>query len=258
MNEALRNEFYKVDLELFEGPLDLLLHLIRKNDLDILDIPIAFILEQYMAHLDLMEELNIDLAGDFLLLASELAHIKSKMLLPASEEGEEDAEGEDPRSELVRRLLEYQRYKEAAHELIQRPMLGRDVFTQNAYREESEEEEEPPVEADLFHLVSSFYELLKKAPKTAVHEIQVERVSVTERIYELMAQMRDHKMVEFTRLFETGATRDSLIVTFLAILEMARLKMLQVTQSESYGEIYLVPHFEAVDVRNLGENVTLQ
>lgn len=257
MNDAVHNELYKVDLEIFEGPLDLLLHLIRKNDLDILDIPIAFVLEQYMAHLELLDELNIDLAGDFLLLASELAHVKSKLLLPASEQDAAEEEGEDPRADLVRRLLEYQRYKEAAQELIERPMLGRDVFTQAAYQEEVEEEE-GPVEADLFHLVSSFYELLKKAPKTAVHEIQVERVSVTERIYELMDRMRDHKMLEFTRLFEEGATRDSLIVTFLAILEMARLKMLQVTQSESYGEIYLVPNFEAVDVRSLGENVTLQ
>lgn len=257
MNELPANDPYKVDLEVFEGPLDLLLHLIRKNDVDILDIPVAFILEQYMSHLELMEELNIDLAGDFLLLASELLHIKSKMLLPDIEDAEAEDELSDPRSDLVRRLLEYQRYKEAAQELIQRPMLGRDVFTQAVVIDEVEAEEEP-VEADLFHLISSFYELLKKAPKKTVHEVQVERVSVTERIYELMDFLREKPMVEFTRLFEGATTRDRLIVTFLAILEMARLKMLQVTQSEACGEIYLVPSFEAVDVQSLGDNVTLQ
>src|SRR5262249_14415208 len=114
---------YKVDLEVFEGPLDLLLHLIKKNDVDILDIPITLILEQYMEYLNLLDELNIDLAGDFLLMASELTHLKSKLLLPDHAEGEEEEEGGDPRAELIRRLLEYQRYKEAATALVSRPML---------------------------------------------------------------------------------------------------------------------------------------
>jgi len=256
MNAEAR-EPYKVDLEIFEGPLDLLLHLIKKNDLDIINIPVAFVLEQYMAHIELMEELNIDLAGDFLLMASELAHIKSKLLLPDQGEGEEEETQEDPRAELIRRLLEYQRYKEAAGELMQRPMLGRDVFTHAPPVDDAEPEEEP-VEADLFHLISSFYELLKKAPKTTVHEVLVERISVTERIYELMDFLREKPMVQFHELFEAEATRERLIVTFLAILEMARLKVLQVTQAESRGPIYLVPVFEAVDVQNLGEQVTLQ
>ncbi len=247
---------YKVDLEVFEGPLDLLLHLIKKNDVNIVDIPIAFILEQYMGYLDLLEELNIDLAGDFLLMASELAHIKSKMLLPDHGEGEDDEERGDPRADLIRRLLEYQRYKEAAEVLVQRPMLGRDVFTHGVPVED--DGEATPMEVQLFDLVSCFNELLKKAPRQTVHEIQVERVSVTERIYELMDLLRDKAMVEFRGLFEKDATRDKLIVTFLAILEMARLKMLQVTQSQPYGEIYLVPSFESVDTQTLSENVTLQ
>jgi len=256
MNAEAR-EPYKVDLEIFEGPLDLLLHLIKKNDLDIINIPIAFVLEQYMAHIELLEELNIDLAGDFLLMASELAHIKSKLLLPDQGESEEEETIEDPRADLIRRLLEYQRYKEAAGELMKRPMLNRDVFTHAPLGEEEEPEEEP-VEADLFHLISSFYEMLKKAPKTTIHEVAVERVSVTERIYELMDFLREKPMVQFHELFESGATRERLIVTFLAVLEMARLKVLQVTQSENQGPIYLVPVFEAVDVQNLGEQVTLQ
>ena len=248
---------YKVDLEVFEGPLDLLLHLIRKNDLDIVNIPITLVLEQYMEYLNLLEELNIDLAGDFLLMASELAHIKSKLLLPDHKEGEDDEEGDDPRAELIRRLLEYQRYKEAATQLVERPMLGRDVFTHSVPIDPIEEEE-APVEVDLFQLISCFYEMLKKAPTTTVHEVRVERVSVTERIYELMDRMRGQQMVEFRALFEGQATRDRLIVTFLAILEMVRLKVLQVTQNQTYGEIYMVPVFEGGDLQNIEANVTIQ
>jgi segregation and condensation protein A len=246
---------YKVDLEVFEGPLDLLLHLIKKNDVDILNIPITVVLEQYMDYIGLLEELNIDLAGDFLLMASELAHIKSKMLLPDQGESEEE-EGDDPRADLVKRLLEYQRYKEAAQELINRPMLGRDVFVQGTIQEE--EGEEAPIEFDLFQLVSTFYELLKKTPKKTIHEVRVDRISVTERIYELMDLLRDKKMVEFRSLFTGEVHREKLIVTFLALLEMARLRILQVTQSQTYGEIYLVPVFESADVKNIGDNVTLQ
>jgi len=248
---------YKVDLEVFEGPLDLLLHLIKKNDVDIVDIPITLVLEQYMGYLGLLEELNIDLAGDFLLMASELAHIKSKMLLPdqGTEEEEEDS---DPRADLIRRLLEYQRYKEAAEALVKRPMLGRDVFTSSKVAEDFEDEEEGPLEVDLFNLISCFYEMLKKVPKTVIHEVHAERVSVTERIYELMDLLRTQTMVEFTRLFENDRTREKLIVTFLAILEMTRLKMLKINQSQNYGEIYLVPSFENAEVQNLEENVTLQ
>ncbi|MDL1872935.1 segregation/condensation protein A [Deltaproteobacteria bacterium PRO3] len=248
---------YKVDLEVFEGPLDLLLHLIKKNDVDIIDIPISLILEQYMEYLNLLEELNIDLAGDFLLMASELAHIKSKLLLPDHDKGEEDEEGEDPRAELIRRLLEYQRYKEAANALAARPMLGRDVFA-HGMTPDPIEEEEAPVEVDLFQLISCFYEMLKKAPKTTVHEVRVERVSVTERIYELMDKMRGQSMLEFRQLFDGQATRGGLIVTFLAVLEMVRMKVLQVTQSQTYGEIYLVPAFEGADLQNLEANVTIQ
>ncbi len=256
MNAEIQ-QLYKVDLDVFEGPLDLLLHLIRKNDVDIVDIPISLILEQYMEYLGLLEELNIDLAGDFLLMASELTHIKSRLLLPDHQENEEE-EVEDPRADLIRRLLEYQRYKEAAEELIGRPMLGRDVFIPQVPPEEIETEE-APVEVDLFHLVSSFYELLRKAPKKTIHEVQVERVSVTERIYELMDFLRDKATVEFTSLF-TGQElhREKLIVTFLAVLEMVRLKMIQVTQTQRYGEIYLIPSFESAQVADLEGSVTLQ
>ena len=248
---------YKVDLEVFEGPLDLLLHLIKKDDVDIFDIPISHILDQYMEYLNLMEEMNIDLAGDFLLMASELAHIKSKMLLPDQGKGLEEEEGEDPRADLIRRLLEYQRYKDAAQELRSRPMLGRDVF-QHGVPHEDFDEEEGPLEVEIFHLISCFNDLLKKIPKNKAHEIAAERISVPDRIYEIMALVQGKEMVEFHSLFEEHATRDRMIVTFLAILEMARLKMLKITQVDPNSEIYLVPVFEAVEVRDIAKEVTLQ
>ena len=248
---------YKVELEVFEGPLDLLLHLIRKNDVNILDIPVSLILEQYMSLLDLMDEMNIDLAGDFLLMASELAHIKSKMLLPDQGADIEEEEGEDPRSDLIKRLLEYQRYKEAAQELSERPMLGRDVFHQGVYQEDVDEEDSP-MDADLFSLINCFYEMLKKVPQGKAHEITGERISVTDRIYEIMDLLKEKEMVEFSKLFEGVVARDHMIVTFLAILEMGRLKMLGITQTEKAGEIYLKPNFESVDVKTLEGNVTIQ
>lgn len=257
MSLAADAALYKVDLEMFEGPLDLLLHLIRKNDVDILDIPVTVLLEQYLEYLNLLEELNIDLAGDFLLMASELTHIKSKLLLPDTGEAQDEDEIGDPRADLVRRLLEYQRYKDAAEILVKRPMLGRDVFTQGHPPEDLDAEAEP-VEVDVFQLVSCFNDILKKAPKTTIHEVHVERVSVTERIYELMDRLRSEKMVEFSALFETEKTRERLIVTFLAVLEMTRLKLLQVQQNAICGEIYLVPVFESAEIQNLGEQVTLQ
>jgi len=246
---------YKVELEMFEGPLDLLLHLIKKHDVDIMDINISRILDQYMEYLDLLEEMNIDLVGDFLLMASELAYLKSKTLLPDDGVEEED-EGDDPRADLIRRLLEYQRYKDAAQELRERPMLGRDVFEHGIPYQEPEEE--GPLEMDLFQLISCFNELLQKAPKKTFHEVHVDRVSVTDRIYEVMDMLKDKSTVEFSSLFEAGATRDRLIVTFLAILEMARLKMLKVTQTERMGEVYIAPSFEAAETGDLSGKVTLQ
>ncbi len=247
---------YKVDLEMFEGPLDLLLHLIKKNDLDILDIPIHLMLEQYLSYLNLLEELNIDLAGDFLLMASELTHIKSKLLLP-DQEGEKEEGPEDPRLDLIKRLLEYQRYKEAAQSLEARPMLNRDVFIHRALEDNATPEEEK-VEVDLFQLVHCFHELLKKAPKITVHEVEAERVSVSERIYELMDLLKGKEVTEFSRLFAGDITRTQLVVTFLAILEMVRLKLLHIKQANTLDEIYLTPVFSEAEQQDIDGQVTLQ
>jgi len=221
---------YKVKLPAFEGPLDLLLHLIRKDDVSIAAIPIAHVLEQYMEYLSLMQELNIDLAGEFILMAAELAHIKSKMLLPDAEADEE--EGEDPRADLIRRLLEYKQFKDAAARLASRPLLGREVFKRPPAPEE-EESEEAPVEADVFKLLSAFHDLLKNLKPEKAHEVTVERLSVTERIYELLEKLKSASSVTFEALFEGQFTKAQCIVTFLAVLEMARLKLIRVFQAEA-------------------------
>src|SRR5262245_5960439 len=181
------SESYKVKLPAFEGPLDLLLHLIRKNDVQITDIPIAEVLDQYVDYLNLMQELNIDLAGEFIIMDAELMHIKSKMLLPDPEEDAEELE--DPRADLARRLLEYQRFKDAAAQLAGRPLLGREVFVRPFVPEEGEAEE-APIEADVFKLLTAFGEILKNLKPEQYHQIAVERLSVTERIYEVLEKLK--------------------------------------------------------------------
>jgi len=231
---------YRVDIEAFEGPLDLLLHLVQQEKVDISDIPIAKVLDQYLAYLNLMEELNIDLSGDFILMASELALIKSKMLLPA--EGQEDEEeGVDPRADLIRRLLEYQRYKEGAVLLMGRPLLERDVFVRG--QPEDLGIEATPLEADIFNLVTCFSQILARAPKVLAHEVMATSMSVTERIYELIEQFKlsQHQALEFKELFKDKQTRDRLIVTFLAILEMCRLKILVIRQMKAGESIFITP-----------------
>lgn len=224
----------KVNLELFEGPLDLLLYLIRKHDLNIYDIPVALVLDQYLEHLSLMKELNIDIAGDFLLLASELAHIKSRLLVARPEEEEEEP---DPRADLVARLLEYQRYKRGAAWLASRPLLNRDVF-KRVVPLEIEEEEETLI-LDTFTLIRVFQDILKKIAPEARHEIETERISVTDRIYEVLDLLKRESQTRFEDLFLGVTSRSDLVITFLALLEMARLRMVSITQSENWGTIWV-------------------
>lgn len=231
------SENYKVNLPAFEGPLDLLLHLIKKNDIDPTNIPIASLLIQYMDYVTLMQELDIDMAGEFILMAAELTHIKSKMLLPDPEAEQE--EGEDPRAELARRLMEYQRFKDAAAVLNHRALLGRDVFVRILSEEESEVQE-GPLEGDSFKLLSAFNDILKRLKPEKAHEVLVERLSVTERIYQILDKLKQVKSLQFDALFEDHATKAQCVVTFLAVLELARLKMIYTYQSESLGPIHLV------------------
>jgi len=238
---------YKVRLEGFEGPLDLLLHLIRKHRYDIYDIPIARILEDYLRVLDVLKDFDLDLAGEFLVMAATLAEIKSRMLLPAPEEPEQE-DGVDPRDELVRRLLEYERMREAALQLEARPHLGRDVFARDWRAPELDELEAPeaPLELDLFQLLLAFKEVLEDAPAEFVHEVVRQRVSLQEAIQEVLdhfQRLPPGMGLNFRDLFPSRPTRSRVVATFLALLELVRLRAIRVVQVAAFGEIrvYAVP-----------------
>ena len=235
---------YTVRLEVFEGPLDLLLHLIQKNELDITNVPISLITEQYLEYLKLMKVLNLDIAGEYLLMASTLLHIKSRMLLPASPGQEEEGEGEeeeDPRAELVRRLLEYQRYKNAAGELERRPVLERDVFIRpvSAGGEESEEER---IEVTLFELLEAFRKVLQRAKPEIVHEVFLDHITVEEKVEEILSLLqREKRSMAFHLLFPEEASRRMIIVTFLAILELVKMKLVRIFQQAPFETIRVSP-----------------
>jgi len=232
---------YTFRLEGFEGPLDLLLHLIQKNELDIFNIPIALVTEQYLEYLQLMKVLNLDVAGEYLLMASTLLHIKSKMLLPKSSEGEEEEE-EDPRAELVRRLLEYQKYKQAALELEKRPLLDRDVFIRLVATAPEEEPEEERIEVDLFGLLVAFRKVLERVKPETVHEVILEHLSVEDKIQEIMTLLeREKRSMAFHRLFPEQASRRVVVITLLAILELVKMKRIRIFQLTPFETIRVSP-----------------
>lgn len=232
---------YTVRLEMFEGPLDLLLHLIHKNEMDITNIPIAVITEQYLEYLKLMKVLNLDIAGEYLLMASTLLHIKSKMLLPTPY-GEEDEEGEDPRAELVRKLLEYQKYKNAAAELERRPMLDRDVFIRLALVDDAEPKEEERIEVNLFELLEAFRQILERTKPEVFHEVILDRVTVEEKVQEILSLLqREKRSMAFHLLFPEQASRRVIIVTFLAILELVKMKWVRIFQPAPFETIRISP-----------------
>jgi len=231
---------YTFRLEGFEGPLDLLLHLIQKNELDILNIPIALITEQYLEYLQLMKVLNLDVAGEYLLMASTLLHIKSKMLLPKSSEREE--EEEDPREELIRRLLEYQKYKQAGGELEKRPMLDRDVFIRLMPAEPEEVPVEERIEVNLLELLEAFRQVLERVKTETVHEVILEHLSVEDKIQEiLMLLERENRSLTFHRLFPEQASRRVVIITLLAILELVKMKRIRIFQLAPFETIRVSP-----------------
>lgn len=231
---------YRVTLPTFEGPLDLLLHLIQKHELDILDIPIGFITEKYVEYILMMEQVNIDIASEYLVMAATLAHIKSKMLLPTppADQDEAEEEQEDPRAELVRRLLEYQKYRLAAEQLGERSVLGRDVFIRGG-TEVIDEGPAPLASMSLFKLIDAFESILKRVEQHQGHQIDFERISITDRINQLSDILRERPSVSFDELFSADRTRADVIVTFLALLEMTRLKMTRITQESPYAAIYI-------------------
>lgn len=246
----------KLHLDVFEGPLDLLLYLIKKNNLEISRISIANVTKQYLQYLEAMKELNIDMVSDFLLMAAELAHIKSKTILPAEEKEETKEDDEDSADQLVAKLRLYQHYKNLAEALQKRVVLNRDVFKQNslelgAGEEDVEEKKEPKevketvFEVNSYDLVKAFHEVLARLPKKKrEHHVVAERVSVTERIYEVLDELRKVDHVLFTDLFQGHEEKIEYVVTFLAILEMGKLRMVQVYQTETYGPIRLKRRIE--------------
>ncbi|MEJ2698319.1 MAG: segregation/condensation protein A [Desulfuromonadales bacterium] len=244
---------YEIKIENFEGPLDLLLHLIKKNEMDIYDIPMAEITAQYLATIDAMKSLNLEVAGEFLLMAATLLHIKSRMLLPQQDPEEEpEPEEEDPRAELVRRLLEYQKYKDAALCLDSRPLLDREVFSRRVASSESDEQEEGELEAvGLFELVDALRRLLRENPEPVFHEVDMERLSVTDRVNTILSSLAGKETVAFTELFSARPGRGEVIVTFLALLELGKMNLVRLLQNTRYGSIWIRPAVAAEDIGSL-------
>jgi segregation and condensation protein A len=226
----------KVFLEAFEGPLDLLLYLIRRQNLDIVNIPIAKITEQYMRYIDLMDDLQLDLAGEYLLMAAMLAEIKSRMLLPRSVDESEDED--DPRAELVRRLQEYERYKQAAEDIGSLPRYEREIFgTIAEFPERKSSQQEPEVAMQT--LLKVFAEVLARADMYTHHRIQREALSVRERMTMILDKVNADDFTDFKDLFSVEEGRSGVIVVFLAILELLKDSLIEMVQNETNGPIYV-------------------
>jgi len=241
---------YNVHLEKFEGPLDLLLHLIKKHEVDIYDISIALITRQYLDYIKLMKELNLEVAGDFLVMAATLLQIKSRMLLPQDEPEEGEDEEQDPRAELIRRLLEYQQYKEAGQVIGSRALLGREVFARALPDPAllAVQGEEGPLEATLFELVDAFRVLLNRIPKESFHDVEPgDSLSIADCINEVLSLLQERESVQFDELVRDEFTRERVIVTFLALLELCRLKVIRIFQHGHQGNIWFVPAVAAND-----------
>jgi segregation and condensation protein A len=246
--EAPRPGAFAVALPQFEGPLDLLLSLIQEHKLDIFDVPIAFLTERYLEYIEQARALDLDVAGEYLLMAATLAHIKSRMLLPREQAAEaETAEiGPDPREELIRRLLEYQKYKTAAHDLGALSQLGRDTFTRRAREELPLSPDDLQMtlapELSVFRLIESLADVLDRRKIDIPHEVFVERLSIGDRIAVITDRLRAEERITFTSLFDDLAghrDRHRIVPTFLAVLEMTKLKLVRVHQPDRHGEIYL-------------------
>lgn len=229
---------YQFKIDIFEGPLDLLLHLLKEQKMDIYDIPIADITRQYLGYLELIQDLNLEVAGDYLIMAAELARIKSRVLLPvqpADEEGEE--QGEDPRADLMRRLLEYQRYKEAAFELRKREYDRQQLFSRHGEVVVEDDAEEPLVDVTLFDLLNAYQKVLQKKSFKKDYEIKITTLSVADRIKYVLEILNASESATFESLFTAADTRQEIIVLFLAILELMRLRLIRVHQAGHFDAI---------------------
>ncbi len=232
------DEHYRVSLEdIFEGPMDLLVHLIKKHEVDIYDIPIALITEQYLEYLGWMKAMNIDVAGEFLVMASTLTQIKSRMLLPAHEDENED---EDPRLEIIKPLEEYLQIKSAAEKLSQRDLLGEDTFVRNPGLEDYLlNREEAVIDVGLFELIDAFHKILENITSVGRLEINAGTITVRDRIVQIVDIFETKGSVTFNELFSKNADKSEVVVTFLAILEMVRLSLVRIAQHTRTGIIRL-------------------
>ena len=256
---------YQVRLDVFEGPLDLLLHLVKKHELDILDIPISFVTERYLEYLDAMSMLDIDVAGEYLVMAATLCHIKSRELLPdggqdpddepvEAGEGEDELDDVDPRADLIRRLLEYQKYKEAAAKLGDRPVVGRNVWGRGTALEDAIAENvdadavAPLAEFPVHRLIEALDRLMRRAKVKITHNVLIDRLSLSQRITELTDRLEVERTFTFTSMFRFARgdvemtleeIRNEAVVTLLAILEMAKLRLIAITQHDGDDEIWI-------------------
>lgn len=233
----------KVKLPVYEGPLDLLLDLIQKNEMDIKEIQVSVIARQYLEYLNQMRELNLEIAGDFLVMAATLLYIKSKMLLPPEEE-EKEEEGPDPRAVLIEKLLEYQAFKQAAQELgilesERGKMFTRQIADYYLQEIDSEEAGVDTFSADLYDLLQAFHQVLTQASKEIVHEVYEQEISIEEKMEEIKRRLAGEGRFSFLSLFPKPWTRNELIATFLALLEIVRLKWGRVFQEKVFGEILI-------------------
>ena len=238
---------YQVRIENFEGPLDLLLHLIKKSEINIYDIPIALIARQYLDYIEAMKELNLTVAGEFLVMAATLLQIKSKMLLPMEESIEDEEEGPDPREELVRRLLEYKKFKEAARQLDTQERLWREIYSRAPSPPfEMESDDHLLDNVGLFDLVDALQGVLNRNPGKKLLEIIPDNLTVRDRMNAVLEALEGVESVTFVSLFEASCHRMVIIVTFLALLELIRLRTVRVCQAENFGPILVSRAFSLV------------
>jgi len=232
---------YRVKLAVFEGPLDLLLHLIKKEEVDIYDIPVARITDEYLQYLNLLETMNLDVAGEYLVMAATLTHIKSRMLLPPSEDDTEEPD-EDPRTDLVQQLVEYQRYREAAMALGERAVLTRDVFRRDPAAPETDQGEGIRLrDVSVTDLLEAFREVMERALRESFHEIVTEEISVDECVELIVRRMEMDGPLRFRDLFAGAPSRRRMVATFLALLELVKRQAIQARQEEDGAEILLFP-----------------
>jgi len=246
--ETLLADDYKVDLEVFEGPLDLLLYLIRREEVDIYDIPIEKITRQYMQYLDVMRMLDLNIAGEFLVMASTLMMIKSRMLLPVesrSNEDEEDEEWVDPRLDLVRQLIEYKKFKDAAGSLMNLEVMQHEAFAYGGdgpfFEKEAADAGQALGDIGLFDLLSAFQEVLSRAPVEPLGHLEAIRWSVPDKMEMIDALMKVQHHVRFSSFFKPESPRGEVIVTFLALLELIRLHRIMLQQNDAFHEIVILP-----------------